>query len=269
MSGTTISPEAHPPLPQGLDNGFGDTLIPLEHATSTTGALRRHWFVVIACVICAVGAAVAITLTSPKKYDSTAKLVVDNSEPIDVVQQTTNSRSLDPERDLNTWVQLVKTNEVAQPVLHELGLSMSVSQLLSEVSPSAEGNSNVIAVRVRDRSPARAASIANAFASQYVAFRRDFARSLYGQAARSAELRLATLPARARALPIGRELARRANALDVASNLQTGGVRVVDRASASTNPATPRTRFTIAIAALLGLVLGAVLALALDRPRLS
>jgi uncharacterized protein involved in exopolysaccharide biosynthesis len=269
MSGTTLTPEAHPPLPQALDNGFGDTLIPLEHAASTTGALRRHWFVVVACVVLAVCAAVAITLTSPKMYDSTAKLLLDNSEPIDVVQQSTNSRSLDPERDLNTWVALVKTNDVAQPVRHQLGLSMSASQLLGEVSASAEGNSNVIAVRVRDRSPARAATIANAFANQYVTFRRDSARSLYGEAARSAEARLATLPARARTQPLGRELSQRANALSVASNLQTGGVRVVDQASASAHPATPRTRFTIAIAALLGLMLGAVLAVARDRPRLS
>jgi uncharacterized protein involved in exopolysaccharide biosynthesis len=267
MSGTTVTPEAHPPIPQALENGFGDTLIPLEHAADTTGALRRHWFVILLCVVLAVGAALAVTLTSPKRYDSTAKLLVANAEPADVVQQATNARSLDPERDLNTWVQLVKTNEVAQPVGRKLKLAMSTPRLLSEVSASADGNSNVIVIKARDRSPARAAAIANAFADQYVAFRRDLARSLYGSAARSAEARLAALPPSVRSKPIGRELGQRADALAVASTLQTGGVRIVDRATASLRPATPRTRFTVAIAALIGLVLGGIFALALDRPR--
>jgi polysaccharide biosynthesis transport protein len=267
MSRTTITPEAHPPIPPALENGFGDSLIPLEQAADTTGALRRYWFVVLLCVAVAVGAAVAVSLTSPKRYDSTAKLWLANAEPADVVQQATSARSLDPERDLNTWVELVKTNDVAQPVLRKLKLAMSAPSLLSEVSASAEGNSNVIAIRARDRSPVRAAAIANAFADQYVAFRRDLARSLYGSAARSAEARLATLPPAVRSKPIGRELGQRADALAVASNLQTGGVRLIDRATASLHPATPRTRFTVAIAALIGLVLGGVFALALDRPR--
>ena len=51
--------------------------------------------------------------------------------------------------------------------------------------------------------------------------------------------------------------------------LADGGVRVIDRAVAPTSPATPRTRFTLAVAALIGLFLGAVFAFALDRRRLS
>ena len=274
MSRTTTTSElrepiAHEPLPQVSGDGFPDMLMPLEHAAGSTGPLRRHWLVVLACMVLAIGGALAITLTATKMYDASAKLVVGNSEPIDVVQQATSNRSLDPERDLNTWVRLVKVNEVAGPVRDKLGLSMSASQLLDKVSVSSEGNSNVIAIKVRDRVPATAAKLANAFANQYVVFRRDSARALYGQAARSAEARLASLPPNARRLPIGRELGKRADALAVASTVQTGGVRVIDPAVAPTSPATPRTRFTLAAAALIGLFLGAVFAFALDRRRLS
>src|SRR5438874_11732952 len=186
------------PLRDVKDDGFVDTVIPLEQAASSAGVLRRKWPLVLLCMLVAVGGAFVITSTATKKYDATARLVINTAEPIDVVQQAASNRSLDPERDLNTWVRLVKVNEVASPVRNRLHLQMGLPQLLDEVSVSSEGNSNVLVIKARDQSPARAAAIANAFANQYVKFRRNSARALYGEAASSAEARLAQLPRRAR-----------------------------------------------------------------------
>src|SRR5207247_1004062 len=147
-------------------------------------ALWVYWWVVALVVAVAVGAALAISVGTPKKYQATAKVLLAPAEPIDIVNQTTGgTRSLDPTADLNTGVQLVALHAVGQAVRAKLGLSISTNDLLNEIKVATIANSNVIGISDTNRSAASAAAIADAFAQQYVDFRRTAAQALYLQAA--------------------------------------------------------------------------------------
>jgi uncharacterized protein involved in exopolysaccharide biosynthesis len=243
-----------------------DSVIPAERISSYWGALRRYWWIILLTTALAVGGAVASVQTVTKQYDATAKVLLTGVEPTDVLTKS-NSRSLDPQRDFNTATELVKASGVTRAVRSQLGLPISLAQLAGEVTAAAQGNSNILAITARDRFPARAAAIANAFGKQYVRSRQLSARQLYLTAAASGQARLDALTPSERAEPGGRELRARVQQLVLASDVQTGGSQLVELATMPTSAATPRPKQTIAIAIVVGLFVGGMLALALDLRR--
>jgi uncharacterized protein involved in exopolysaccharide biosynthesis len=243
------------------ESGF----VPVQEASGYLAALRKRWWIVAAAAVVAVTGALAFSLTAEKKYDATASVLLTDSQATSILPQTSGARSPDPERDLNTGVELVTSNAVADTVRRRLRLPMSVEQLRSEVNVEADGNSNVVSIKVRDPAPARAAATANAFAAEYVAFRRNSARRLYSQAADYVKRQLRGIRPRARSRPEGRVLAARVNDLKLASAVDRGGVQVLDRASAPTSAATPRPFFNAAVALVIGLFIGSLLAILLRR----
>jgi uncharacterized protein involved in exopolysaccharide biosynthesis len=246
----------------------GPTVVPAAKAGDYLTAIRRRWVIVLAIAFLAVDAAIMVTVLTPKQYSATAKVLITGAEPIDTLQ-VGGARSLDPERDVNTSVELVSLQAVARPVRDELGLKMSVPKLLTEVHAAPDGNSNVLAITTEDRDPAQAAAIANGFARRYVAFRRDASRARFQEAASLAQLRLAALPVNARTAPMRKELEARQQELETASTLQTGGLQVIDTASKPAGPSSPNLKLNLAAGLIFGLLLGGLFALALDRVALK
>ena len=217
------------------------------------------WTAVVAGAV-----AYAISANQAKKYEAAAKLMLDNAQPADVVLETSGTRSLDPERDVNTGLALVKTKTVANRVKNDLGLRLSLQKLLGEVSAATQGNSNVVVIKVRDRSPARAAAIANAFAREYVDFRRSSARASYDRTAQLAQSRLDSLPPSKRNGSEARVLSGLLQRLQIAATLQTGGLQRVDAATAPAAPSTPRPKLDTAVGVILGLLIGSILSVVLE-----
>jgi tyrosine-protein kinase len=244
----------------------GSGLVPSQKISDYLRALRRRWWVVAWTAVVAGAAGFALSASMPKEYDGAAKLMLDNAQPVDVVRGTAPTRSLDPERDINTSVALVKTETVARRVKSDLasrfdlGSKLTILQLLRQVSVATQGSSNIVVVTARDRVPEQAAAIANAFAAEYVAFRRNSARAPYSQAAQEAESKLQSLPPTERNGPQGRALDENLRQLQIAATLQTGGVQLVDRAAVPTTASTPRPKFSTAVAAIIGLLIGSILA---------
>jgi polysaccharide biosynthesis transport protein len=227
-------------------------------------ALRRRWWIPIVTGAIAMTAAVLVSLNSAKQYDATAAILFTNSEPIDTLLSTSSSRSLDPERDLNTGVALVRLDSVARRVKSDLHSPLTVRQLLDEVHAAPQGNSNVIEITARDRSPHQAAAIANAFALRYVGFRRSSAREQYNEAGRLAQAQLQALKPDQRTSVEGRSLEARLHELQIASALQTGGVQFVENAKAPTSAATPRPLRNGLVGLLVGLFIGCLAAVGLE-----
>jgi polysaccharide biosynthesis transport protein len=262
-----LTPERDPqpaPISTLASTGPAPTVIPAARAADYMAAIRRRWVIVLAITFLVVDVAIIGTVLTPKKYSATAKVLITAGEPIDTLQ-VGGGHSLDPERDLNTSVELVNMQSVARPVRDELKLRMGVPELLAEVHAAPDGNSNVLAITTEDGDPVQAAAIANAFARRYVAFRRDSARGRFQEAASLAQLRLAALPLNARSAPLRRELRARQNELEAASSLQTGGLQVIDTATKASSPSSPRLKLNLAAGLLAGLLLGCVFAVALDR----
>jgi capsular exopolysaccharide synthesis family protein len=227
--------------------------------------VRRRWIVIVLIPVVAVLASLLVSLRAQKQYDATAKVVVNpNNQVTELLNPGASQQSGDPERDLNTEVSRITTIPIADAVLRRLHLRQSHDDLLSKVSTSLEGTTNIVDITVRDPSPAQAALIANAFASSYVFARKSDARSAFRDAARQANTQLNSMTPTEQAGPQGTDLRARLRQLEVEGALQTGNAQVVESASPPTSAATPRVGFAAILAGLLGLILGGLAAAALE-----
>jgi capsular polysaccharide biosynthesis protein/MinD-like ATPase involved in chromosome partitioning or flagellar assembly len=223
--------------------------------------LRRRWpqLVLITATVAIVAA--LVTSARPDTYQATAKLLLSNGAIVSTPPGTVVSGNVDPERDLNTKLGLIRIETVADAVDRRLRLGLGADALVKKVATTTEGTSDIIDVTVTDRRPERAAAIANAFATEYVAFRTAMARSTLRQAAASAQARLATLDPASRA---GSALSKRLHDLQLAAVTQTGGAQLVQPAARPTAPSAPHPAQAGIVGAVVGLVLALVLITALE-----
>lgn len=227
--------------------------------------VRRRWHVIALVPVVAVLASLLVSLHAQKQYDATAKLVVNPSNQVtELLNPGSSQQSSDPERDLNTEVSRIETAPIADAVRQKLNVRESRDALLSKVTTSLDGTTNIVNVTVRDPSPARAAAIANGFASEYVSARKSDARSAFRDAARQASNQLASLSPTDQNGPQGLELKSRLRQLEVEGALQTGNAQVLEGATPPTSAASPRVLFAAVLAAFLGLILGGLAAAALE-----
>jgi uncharacterized protein involved in exopolysaccharide biosynthesis len=255
-----------------VSGGAGGDRSPTERVSPHLRSLVRYsWLVVLITAVAAVGA-FELSKRQPKLYDATAAVLLTNAEPINVLTQSNGLPSGDPERDLNTDVSLVTLDGNARHVLRRLHLKWTPETLLSEVRASLSGTSNVVAITVRDAMPARAAKIADAFASQYVSFRQQNAQAAYQDAANLAARQLQSLSPGAQKSALGVALRTQMRTLETTGALQTGASRVVGVAQVPTLPATPRPKFEAVVAGIAALLVSALLAMGLGvlrGPRLE
>jgi capsular polysaccharide biosynthesis protein/Mrp family chromosome partitioning ATPase len=220
---------------------------------------RRRWVVLVSITLLVAGIAVAVSLSSTKEYDATAKLLLHNDQPINDLLGLSSPSTNDPERETNTELGLIKLETVAQRVRTDLHLGTPVKDLLDKVKAEIVGNSNLVSLTVRDPDPRRAATLANAFANEYVEFRKESARANFEEAAK----RLALLSPDSRSEG-NSQLDTRLRELQIASSLQTGGAEVVRVASPPTSPAVPRPVLSGAVGLIVGLLLAVVVVMLLE-----
>jgi capsular exopolysaccharide synthesis family protein len=223
--------------------------------------LRRRWHVLALVPAAAVAVSLVVGLQAQKKYDATAKLVVNpNNQVSALLNPTASQSSSDPERDLNTEVSRIKTVPLADAVKGRLKIQDSANSLLSEVTTSLEGTTNIVTITVRDASRSRAARLADAFAAEFVAARQSDARSAFRQAATQAQNQLQSLTFVQQNSAQGLQLKSRLRELQVDGSLQTGNAQLIESATTPTSAATPRILFGAVLAGFLGLILGGVAA---------
>jgi succinoglycan biosynthesis transport protein ExoP len=228
-------------------------------------ALRRRWRVVALIVVIVTGTALVVSVSGEKQYDATASLLLRNDEPVtSLLDPRGSSGSNDPERDLNTDVELVKVAGVAHAAQRKLRTTQSTDDLLDKISVETSSSSDIVTLKARDKDPARAARIANAFAEAYVEFRTRQARSRYEDTARLAQQQLDQLSPQELASAQGQALRARQRELQLTASLQSGGAEIVRRASVPTSAATPKPKVAGALGLLLGLLLGAAAVIALE-----
>lgn len=226
-------------------------------------AVRRRWRLVALVALIVTGAALGVSLSSDKQYDASVDLLLRGEEPINtLLVPDAGSGSGDPERDLNTEVELIEVAGTAHAARRKLGFIHSTDVLLDKVETETSNTSNIVTLKARDRDPRLAARIANAFAEAYVEFRVSSARARYARAADLAQRQLLALSPEERRTTQGRELQSRQRELQIAAALQTGGAEIVRRASVPASPSRPRPKLSGALGILLGLLLGVGIALA-------
>ena len=123
--------------------------------------LRRRWaLVALAALVCA-GAAVGFSLQQTPVYEATTRLVVSGAAG-SAADEETSSRQLAVER-ATTYAQFATTPPVVDEALAAGGGAPGAGR--PEVTAEAEPNAPFLSVTVADTDAARAAAVANAYAS--------------------------------------------------------------------------------------------------------
>jgi succinoglycan biosynthesis transport protein ExoP len=233
-------------------------------------AVRQHWWIVALCVISAAAAAYAYGTSRPKQYESTARLLIQGGDLGTTLVGLNDFQQTDPEREAATALALAEQPVVATRVIQSLDLDLTPAELDAKVTASAEGNSRLIAISATDRDPREATRLANAYATEYIGFRRDTARAEVREALRGVQQEIEAANALNQDTRV-EDLETRRDQLETLAGLKTGGAQLIQPAiGLGTLVSTSPVRIAI-LGGVLGLLLGLGLAYLRDRldPRLK
>lgn len=226
--------------------------------------LRERWWIIALCFVLGASVAVALDKRKTAQYQATATLLLGatGTNVSGVLNANASSVSNDPQRDQGTTLLLVTSSSVTDRVRRLLKLPESSKDLATRVVAEAEADANLINITATDPNPQKAADLATAFAEEYKQFRQQSDRAGLAQGVRDLQQQLDRTPATATTLRAS--LSEALGQLSIVEAASTGGVQVVDRPTAPTSPALPRTKRDAVLGGLLGLAFGAVLLFALD-----
>ena len=125
--------------------------------------IRRHWLLILAVTAICAGLALGYTKLQPKRYESVAKVQIPEA-----VGQTSREQTI---ADLQTEVQVMKSEEVAQGATRILKDGRSVTQLLSHLKVKTPTEARVLMVTYNGKTPPKARDGASAFAQAYVLYK--------------------------------------------------------------------------------------------------
>ncbi len=241
----------------------------------------RKWTIVQAIVIVTV-TALAISYLQPKTYQGVAQVLVsEKGSGTDVFGSTLGALSTQPERALQTQVQLMQLRPIAESTIKRLDLQTTPAALLKRVTVTSVGQTNIVRISALDPDPKTAAQIANTLAEEYVASARQAQRASLAAAADEVEKRLEQ--AKLEILELGKKVASSSNASDLSAELQiatgtyttlaekyeqlkisqqleTGPGRLVSPAVPDDEPVAPKPLRNVVIGLAVGLVFGLALA---------
>lgn len=130
---------------------------------SVVGVIRARFVLIAACVVIATGVALAASLVLPPTYEASTKLVAGPA----LTANTADVNQLQTAQQIAaTYAAVIQTQQLAQQVVDKLGLPVSASDLVKQISVEVSADAPVITIRVDDPSATRAAAIANAVAQQ-------------------------------------------------------------------------------------------------------
>ena len=227
--------------------------------------LRRRWAVIAICALVACGAAVALSVTKEKQFESSASLLFRDLGLEETVLGS-SSGDEDPQREAATNLELGAVGPVAARTAERLRTpGVGRDAVSSSVDVSANSDSDLASVSATTGDPVLSARMANVFAEEYIAFRRASDRARVSEAAREVRGRLARLTPLERSGPQGRRLRLQAQRLDTLAALRSGGVELVERARPDPDPVSPRPKRNAMVGLLLGLLLGLALIFLLEH----
>lgn len=125
--------------------------------------LRKNWLVILTLAVLGLSAVSAYTFTRTPSYESSSTVFVSTQGGSTVAELQQGSNFA--QARINTYVGLVTTPVVLDPVIARLGLPTTAEGLAEKVSATAGQNSTLITIKVIDADAVRAAAIANAVAS--------------------------------------------------------------------------------------------------------
>ena len=216
----------------------------------------RRW--VAAFALLGLGISLALSLTATKQYAATAQLLVQSAGNLGL---ESGSGQVPTSTEVETELQLVTSAQVQNQVRVQLGSA-------PDVSASEVGQTNVIALTAVSPEPARAAQIANAYASAFVSWSTTTSISSLTVAEGQLTKQINAIGKEIGKLPSSSaaQLAALSNQqavlkgqlaqLQVAGATASTGLELVTPAAVPTSPSSPKPAEDVLLGLVAGLILG-------------
>jgi non-specific protein-tyrosine kinase len=230
--------------------------------------LRRRKWIIALTVVGVLVAAMGVALLQTPKYAATARVLLQPRSTDNLFNPETG-QATDPSRSVQTEIQVIESKPVQDEVRSRFG---SVARVVA----SPIGQTNVIAIKAVSTERGRAAAVANAYANAYVNVRRSQTVDDLLAAVAQIQSKITDLDHQIAATePADRQkrdsleaqqtaFKAKLNETQVASALQTGGVRLVNPAETPSSPFSPTPKRDAVLALFIGLILGAAVAFAVE-----
>jgi succinoglycan biosynthesis transport protein ExoP len=227
--------------------------------------LRRRWWVIAFCFVIATGAAFGLSKLQTKQYTATATLLFKNQG---VAQQASGLAATpvsDPIGQRATNLLVVQDSMgVANRAAASVGNGVTANQIRSAITVTQPGDANVVSISATSTRRLRAARIANAYAKAFVVQQQLNDQTMVQHAIDLLHQQQHQLtPAEVRADP-GVTLRSRLESLRILKSMQIN-TQVIQAAAVPTAPSSPTVGRNTVLGALLGLVIGLLLAFRLDQ----
>jgi capsular exopolysaccharide synthesis family protein len=242
--------------------------------------LRRRKLTIGIVTLGVVVFAALFSAIATRVYKASAEIVI-QPQSTESVFNSNNTQSNAPALTVETEIRVLNSDPVRQDVRRRLGS-------VPHVSAARVGETDVMRVTGTSTSAAQSARIANAYAGAYVDYRKSRAVGDLDAASRSIQARLKSLQDQidviesrlatadhvtqsalsARHTNLLTEqslLAQKLDSLQVDATLKSGGVQLTKAATTPTSPASPKPVRNVALALLVGLVVGTGLAFLRER----
>jgi capsular polysaccharide biosynthesis protein len=134
------------------------------------GVLRRRFWIVFIVVLSAVAlAAILSYVILPPVYESSTTLIVNEKRTATQGTSSIDYGQIQTSQALAvTYAKIITSRAVLQDTIGTLRLSETVEQLIKMITVQVEGETEIIAVNVKDKDVIRAANIANAVANSFI-----------------------------------------------------------------------------------------------------
>ena len=181
--------------------------------------IRARKWVIIQAVVIVTLTALAVSFLQPKSYEGSVQVLVsEKSSSSAVFSDLVTQLSSQPERALQTQVQLMEVRPIAEATIKQLDLQTTPEALLARVTVIAVGQTNLVKITATAGDPAQAAAIANTMADEYVTSSRDAQRASLAAAADEVQKRLDQ--AKADILDLGKRITQSGKSDQLAAELQ-------------------------------------------------
>ena len=220
---------------------------------SVLGLLWRRWPALLIPLLLGAGSALAFSLLQEKEYQASTSILFQDSGSSVLASQ-------DPAREAATNVRLLQLDVLEERVDASLNRPFT-----GQVDVVAEADSNLATITVTDTTPKQAARAANAFADEYIELREQTVQDEISSQRERVNDRLAALPPGQRNFSAqGQALKERLEELALAATTPSP-VSQVSEARPPTSASSPDVVRNTVIGGLIGLALGILLAIALER----
>src|SRR4051794_25255214 len=227
--------------------------------------LRDQAWVIVLCVAISMAAAAIYTSTRTETFTAQTRLLLQQDDPNSLVLGT-QGVYVDPIRQRATDIDLVKSPRLAARVARDLHLKKTqADEPFTGIQASAVGDSNILTISVSKDTSNMATRMADAFATEYVQFRRDLARTRYDKALADVRRQIAASKARGASAAQIQALKRQADALQLFSGVRLSDATIVQNTQGRFSRNKPGLARNMLLAGLFGLFVGLVIAIVRDR----